>query len=87
MKNFGWKVDELLRSGNFELMYRSPVELQLDSVTAELLQRVRSGRVKRVVIDALGDLERSSVDQQRFADFIYALSQWFAQENVIENTS
>ena len=82
MKNFGWKVDELLNSGNFELMYRSPIELQLDSITAELLQRVRSGRVKRVVIDALGDLQRSSVDQQRFADFIYALTQWFAQENV-----
>jgi circadian clock protein KaiC len=41
MKNFGWRVEELLDSGNFELMYRSPVELQLDSVTAELLQRVR----------------------------------------------
>lgn len=38
--------------------------------------------MKRVVIDALGDLERSSMDRQRFADFIYALTQWFAAENV-----
>jgi circadian clock protein KaiC len=63
-------------------MYRSPVEIQLDSVTWELFQRVRKGGVKRVLIDALGDLERSSIDGQRFSDFIYALTQWFAAENV-----
>ena len=82
MRNFGWEPDKLLKSGSFELMYRSPVELQLDSITAEILKRVRKGPIKRVVIDALGDLERSSIDKQRFADFIYALTQWFAKENV-----
>ncbi|MGH9971460.1 MAG: RAD55 family ATPase [Pyrinomonadaceae bacterium] len=81
MQNFGWKPEQLLNDG-FELMYRSPVEMQLDSVTTELFRRVRDGKVKRVVIDALGDLERSSIDQQRFSDFIYALTQWFAAANV-----
>jgi circadian clock protein KaiC len=66
----------------FELMYRSPVEMQLDSISSELFQRVRAGTVKRVVIDTLGDLERSSIDRQRFADFIYSLTQWFAAEGV-----
>jgi circadian clock protein KaiC len=51
-------------------------------VAAEIFQRVRSGKIKRIVIDALGDLERRSIDRQRFADFIYALTQWFAVENV-----
>jgi circadian clock protein KaiC len=82
MQNFGWKPQELLTDGNFELMYRSPVEMQLDSVARELFERVREGRVRRVVIDALGDLERSSMDRQRFSDFVYALTQWFAVENV-----
>lgn len=77
----GWDAEKLMNDG-FELMYRSPVEMHLDSVTAELFKRVRDGKVKRVVIDALGDLERSSVDRQRFSDFIYALTQWFAKENV-----
>ena len=58
MESFGWKPPELFESG-FELMYRSPVEMQLDSVASEVFQRVRAGTVKRVVIDALGDLERS----------------------------
>lgn len=81
MSSFGWQPDELINKG-FELMYRSPVEMQLDSVTSELFQRVRDGKIKRVVIDALGDLERCSIDRKRFSDFIYALTQWFAVRNV-----
>ncbi|HKY29235.1 MAG TPA: ATPase domain-containing protein [Pyrinomonadaceae bacterium] len=81
MQNFGWDPQKLLNDG-FELMYRSPVEVQLDSIATELFRRVRDNRVKRVVIDALGDLERSSIDPQRFADFTYALTQWFAAQNV-----
>jgi len=38
-------------------------------------------KVRRVAIDALGDLERCSIDTQRFANFMYALIQWFAVEN------
>jgi circadian clock protein KaiC len=82
MLNLGWNATELLENGNFELMCRSPVEMQLDTVAAEVFERVRAGKVRRVVIDALDDLERCSIDRQRFADFIYALTQWFAVENV-----
>jgi circadian clock protein KaiC len=82
MHNLGWNATELLENGSFELMYQSPVEMQLDSVAAEVFQRVRTGQISRIVIDALGDLERRSIDRQRFADFIYALTQWFAVENV-----
>ena len=81
MAGFGWEPEKLMNDG-FGLMYRSPVEMQLDSVTSELFHRVREGKIKRVVIDALGDLERCSSDRQRFSDFIYALTQWFAAENV-----
>jgi len=82
MLNLGWNATELLGNGKFEFMYQSPVEMQLDSVAAEVFQRVRTGKVRRIVIDALGDLQRCSMDRQRFADFMYALTQWFAVENV-----
>lgn len=82
MLNLGWNATELLENGDFELMYRSPVEMQLDSVAADVCTRVRAGKVRRVVLDALDDLERCSIDRRRFADFIYALTQWFAVENV-----
>jgi circadian clock protein KaiC len=81
MNNLGLPVEELLNDG-FHLMYQSPVEVQLDRVATDLFRRVREGGVKRVVIDALGDLERASVDRQRFSNLIYALMQWFAVENV-----
>lgn len=81
MSNFGWEPEKLLNDG-FELLYRSPVEMQLDSIASEVFNRVREGKIKRLVIDALGDLERSSIDQRRFSDFIYALTQWFAVQNV-----
>ena len=82
MQNLGWNGSELLESGLFELMYRSPVEMQLDTVAAEVFSRVLDGKIRRVVIDAIGDLERCSIDTQRFANFIYTLMQWFAVQNV-----
>ncbi|MEA2203308.1 MAG: circadian clock protein KaiC [Blastocatellia bacterium] len=82
MRNFGWDTEALVKNEMFELMYRSPVEMQLDSVAAELFKRVRAGKVKRVVIDAIGDLKKSSADPQRFSEFMYALTQWFATKNV-----
>lgn len=81
MHNIGLPAEKLLNN-DFELMYQSPVEVQLDKVASELFRRVRAGKVKRVVIDALGDVQRASIDRQRFADLIYALMQWFAVENV-----
>ena len=82
MRHFGWEPEALLKNEAFELMYRSPVEMQLDSVAYELFSRVREGRVKRVVIDAIGDLRKGSADKQRFSDFMYSLTQWFATKNV-----
>jgi len=56
--------------------------MQLDEVAHEVLRRVRGGRVKRIVFDALGDLKRRSFDTDRFADYIYTLTQWFALNDV-----
>jgi circadian clock protein KaiC len=81
MRNLGLPVEKLLNDG-FEIMYQSPVEMQVDVVASELFARIRSGKVKRVVIDALGDVQRASIDRRRFANLIYALMQWFAVENV-----
>lgn len=81
MRNLHMPVERLFADG-FEIMYQSPVEMQLDRVATELFRRINNGDVKRVVIDAVGDLERSSVDPQRFSNVIYALTQWFAAQNV-----
>jgi len=51
-------------------------------VANAVIERVRQGKVKRIVIDALGDLKRRSPDPSRFSDYIYALMQWFAVRQV-----
>ena len=79
---FDWDLPKFVSEGALELFYCSPVEIQLDEVAHEVLARVRSGKVKRIVFDALGDLKRRSLDNDRFVDYIYALSQWFALNDV-----
>lgn len=81
-KGFGWDLEALQKQGLLELMYRSPVEMQLDEVAARIFERIQEGKVRRVVIDALGDLKRRSLDGNRFADYIYALTQWFAVKQI-----
>jgi hypothetical protein len=65
-------------------MYPSPVEMQLDSLASELFGRILDEKVRRVVSAScywrVGRLQRCSMDTQRFADFMYAIRQWFAAE-------
>jgi circadian clock protein KaiC len=82
LANFGWDPKRLLSGDGFEHMYHSPVEMQLDQVVLDLFREVRERKIRRVVIDALGDLRRSSFDRQRFTEYMYALTQWFAVERV-----
>lgn len=82
LENFGWDPKELFNGRRFEHLYHSPVEMQLDQVVLDLFRRVRERKVRRVVIDSLGDLRRSSFDKQRFTEYMYALTQWFAVEGI-----
>jgi circadian clock protein KaiC len=82
LRNFGFDDEALLREGKFEHLYRSPVEMQIDNVVLDLFRRVREKKVRRVVIDALGDLRHRSYDKQRLIEYLYSLTQWFAVEGV-----
>ena len=67
---------------DLHLLYFSPVELQIDSLVDRVFRLVRTGGVKRVVIDALGDLVTAARDAQRLHDYLYSLSQHFAVNGV-----
>jgi circadian clock protein KaiC len=64
------------------LLYASPVELQIDSLVDDLFRLIRTEGVRRVVVDAVGDLVTASRDAQRLHDYLYALSQHFAVHGV-----
>jgi circadian clock protein KaiC len=65
-----------------ELVYASPVELQIDSIIVGMFRRIQERGVRRLVIDALGDLASAATDPQRLHDYLYALVQHFAVSTV-----
>ena len=82
MTSLGWKPDEVIRRGGIDHFYSSPVELQIDAVAHEIVRRIDEGGVRRVVIDAVSDLEKSAQDPHRYRDFLYALTQMLVVRNV-----
>jgi circadian clock protein KaiC len=56
-------------------LYTSPVELQIDSIVLELFQTIQKHKIKRVAVDALGDLVAAAGDPQRLLNYLYALLQ------------
>ncbi len=79
VRNLGWNAEKLLVEGGLEHLYTSPVELQIDSIIGRLFRRVEASGARRVVIDALDDLLAAAQDEQRYRDYIYALTQRFSE--------
>jgi circadian clock protein KaiC len=82
MHSLGWDADELLRPDRLDVLYTSPVELQMDTIVQEALERLEANGVRRVVVDALGDLANAAMDERRFTDYVYALTQELAVRKI-----
>jgi circadian clock protein KaiC len=81
IRNLGGDPVEAQANG-LDLVYASPVELQIDSIIVDMFRRIQQGRIRRVVIDALGDLASAATDPQRLHDYLYALVQHFAVSGI-----
>jgi circadian clock protein KaiC len=79
--NLGADLDAV-KKGGLEFMYASPVELQIDSIVVGIFERIKGGTIRRVVIDAVGDLATAASDPQRLHDYLYSLVQHFAVNGV-----
>jgi circadian clock protein KaiC len=77
MEQVGGKLDDETR-GRLELLYYSAVELSIDRIVVSIFQALRRSPIRRVVIDALGDLATAASDATRMHDYLYALVQHFA---------
>ena len=82
MRSLGWDPENIVRPGRLDVLYSSPIELKIDSIVEELFRRIEEHGVRRIVLDALADLERSAADSRRFRDYMYALTQHFAARGV-----
>lgn len=72
----------LAEAQGLSLIYASPVELQIDSIVAQIFATIRDGSVRRLIIDAVGDLAIAANDEQRLHDYLYSLIQHFAVRGV-----
>jgi circadian clock protein KaiC len=77
LEQVGGKLDKETRS-RLELMYYSAVELSIDKIVVNIFQSLRRNPIRRVVIDALGDLAIAAGDPTRMHGYVYALVQHFA---------
>ncbi|HEX6134753.1 MAG TPA: ATPase domain-containing protein [Longimicrobiales bacterium] len=73
---------EVAQQRGLDLVYASPVELQIDSIIVDMFRRIQQRGVRRLVVDAIGDLASAATDPQRLHDYLYALVQHFAVSNV-----
>jgi circadian clock protein KaiC len=73
---------DAVRAKGFNLLYESPVELQIDSIVVTIFEAIKSGSIRRLVIDAVGDLATAASDSQRLHDYLYSLIQHFAARGV-----
>jgi circadian clock protein KaiC len=69
-------------SDGLHVMYASPVELQIDSIIGELFHRIETDGIRRLVLDALGDLAAATSEPDRLHDYLYALIQHLAVKGI-----
>ena len=77
LEEIGGKLDDDAR-GRLELLYYSAVELPIDRIVVSIFQALRRSPIRRLVIDALGDLAIAASDPTRMHGYVYALVQHFA---------
>ena len=81
IRGLGVDLEELQARG-LDLVYASPVELQIDSIIVDMFRRIEERRVRRLVLDAVGDLASAATDTQRLHDYLYALVQHLAVRTI-----
>jgi circadian clock protein KaiC len=77
VRSFSWSLDDAV-----EVLYRSPVDIQIDEWIYALFDAVERLGARRVLIDSLADLQLASGDDTRFREFIYSMTQRFSRAGV-----
>lgn len=77
LHSLGMDPGEARRRG-LRFLYVSPVELQIDSIIATVFRMIQESSIRRLAIDAVGDLLAAANDVQRLHNYLYALQQYFA---------
>src|SRR4051812_37656172 len=74
IQSMGYNLEDAKQKG-LHLLYASPVELQIDSILVTLFRTIEEKQIKRVAVDAIGDLVGAASDLTRLYNYLYALVQ------------
>jgi len=77
LEQISGKLDDDAR-GRLDLLYYSAVELSIDRIVVSIFEMLSRKGIRRVVIDALGDLAIAAGDPTRMHGYVYAMVQHFA---------
>jgi circadian clock protein KaiC len=75
--SFGWSFGDAV-----DVLYRSPVDIQIDEWIYDLFDAVERLGARRVLIDSLADLQFASGDATRLREFMYSMTQRFSRAGV-----
>ena len=75
VESFGWSLSHPA----ITVMDQSPVDVHIDALVYELLDRVDKTHARRLVIDSLNDLIVAADDPLRLREFCYSLTQRLAR--------
>ena len=70
---FGLDIGPALMTGTIQIVRHVPVELNVDELMAELATLLEAGSVQRLVIDTIGEIEQSVVDERRRSSVMASL--------------
>ena len=75
---FGWSIDD----PRVTVMDRSPVDIYIDELIYDVLDRMHAIGARRLVIDSLNDLIVAAPDPMRLRELLYSLVQRCARNDV-----
>lgn len=81
----GWDISKFLHSGQLDIRFISPVELDVDKHAfeiMEMIEMIKEGRVERFVIDSISSFENSVTDLQKYKDYLWAIGQLLRKQHV-----
>ena len=67
---------------SLHLIYKFPIEMHIDSIVSDIMEAVTRDGVRRVVIDAIDDLEQVAESTRRLQDFLFSISETFMLHQV-----
>lgn len=78
----GWDINKFLRSGQLDIRFISPVELDVDKHAFEIMEMIKERNVERFVIDSISSFENSVTDLQKYKDYLWAIGQLLRKQHV-----